>query len=48
MNEREFKQHLKDLVQGRHRVEEHDWAEPGKTAKARAAAPSKKRARKKR
>ena len=48
MNEREFKQHLKDLVHGRHRVEEHDWTEPGKTAKARTAAPSKKRAKKKR
>jgi hypothetical protein len=25
MNEREFKQHLKDLVHGHHHPEEHHW-----------------------
>jgi hypothetical protein len=25
MNEREFKQHLKDLAHGHHHPEEHDW-----------------------
>ncbi len=48
MNEQEFKQHLKSLVHGRHRLEEHDWAEPAKTAKARSPAAPKKRAKKKR
>jgi hypothetical protein len=28
MDEKDFKKHLKDLVHGRHRPEEHDW-EPG-------------------
>jgi hypothetical protein len=27
MNEDEFKKHLKDLVQGHHHPEEHDWTE---------------------
>ena len=31
MNEDEFKKHLKDLVQGHHHPEEHDWAEPKST-----------------
>lgn len=50
MNELEFKRHLKDLVHGHHRPEEHDWdARPvgrRKPATAKAAS-AKKRAPKK-
>jgi hypothetical protein len=40
MDERDFKQHLKDLAHGHHHPEEHDWAEP----QGAAAKPAKKRA----
>jgi hypothetical protein len=37
MNELEFKKHLKDLVQGHHHPEEHDWNQQiVRSAKTRA------------
>lgn len=42
MNELEFKRHLKELVHGHHRPEEHDWhGQPGASGKP---APAKKSA----
>jgi len=35
MNEKEFKEHIKDLVHGHHRPEEHDWENSEKEVCAR-------------
>jgi hypothetical protein len=47
MNDEEFKKHLKDLAQGHHHPEEHEWTEPSPTGaeKATAKAPVKKAAK---
>ncbi len=43
MDDKDFKKHLKDLVEGHHHPEEHDWASPqagggaAKPAKAKTA-----------
>lgn len=39
MDDKDFKKHLKDLVEGHHHPEEHDWASP--EARAGAAKPAK-------
>ena len=49
MNDLEFKHHLKDLAQGHHHPEEHDWESSGGAKPARAtkaARPKKAAARK--
>jgi hypothetical protein len=54
MDEKDFKKHLKELAQGHHHPEEHDWpeggavrtVEPAKKAKAKTGA-RKRTARKK-
>ena len=51
MDEKTFKKHLKDLAEGHHHPEEHDWdaAAPAKKAPAKKAstkAPSPKRSAK--
>ncbi len=40
MNEKEFKQHLKQLAHGKHNLAEHDWSDenPGKKEAARKPA----------
>ncbi|HTP32805.1 MAG TPA: hypothetical protein VMJ75_11565 [Candidatus Acidoferrales bacterium] len=48
MNELEFKRHLKDLVQGRHHPEEHDWgARPEGPRKSGAKSVAKRQPRRK-
>jgi hypothetical protein len=37
VNEREFKQHLKDLAHGHHHPEEHDWQNAGAAKKKPAS-----------
>jgi hypothetical protein len=34
MNDADFKRHLKDLVHGHHRPEEHDWGQGTRSTKA--------------
>jgi hypothetical protein len=47
MDEKSFKKHLQDLVDGRHHPEEHDWSDAsGRTAPKRK--PARKRAAAKR
>ena len=45
MNDKEFKQHLRDLAHGHHHPEEHDWGggrpSPAKHARSGHAAPAK-------
>lgn len=57
MDEKDFKKHLKDLAQGHHHPEEHDWpetgavgtvAKPAKTAKTKTKTGSRKPASRKR
>ena len=56
MDEKDFKKHLKELAQGHHHPEEHDWPEtgavrtvaaPGKTGKSKAKTGARKVRRKK-
>jgi hypothetical protein len=53
MDEKDFKKHLKDLAEGHHHPEEHDWAGDAgasamkKRSPAKKAAPAKKTAVKK-
>jgi len=49
MDEKAFKKHLKDLAQGHHHPEEHDWgAERGPARRAAGSKAPKKTARKRR
>src|SRR5438045_272787 len=47
MNELEFKHHLKDLAEGHHHPEEHDWSQPAGQASKKVAAGSSPRAKRK-
>jgi len=38
MDEKDFKEHLKDLAHGHHHPEEHDWAPDGKAQAAKEPA----------
>lgn len=39
MDDKDFKKHLKDLTEGHHHPEEHDWAASGQAAAAKPAQP---------
>jgi hypothetical protein len=43
MNDKEFKEHIKELAHGKHNVAEHDWETRTPTKKARATKPAKSR-----
>ncbi len=43
MNEKEFKEHIKELAHGKHNVAEHDWEGRTPSKKARTAKPAKPR-----
>ena len=48
MNEKEFKEHLKELAHGKHNLAEHDWNTREPAKKARTAKPHSKTRRKSR
>jgi hypothetical protein len=46
MDEKDFKKHLKDLAQGHHHPEEHDWeAAPGSAKPTAKRTPAKRSAK---
>jgi hypothetical protein len=44
MDEKDFKKHLKDLANGHHHPEEHDWATDAGSSNTAGTAPAKKHA----
>ena len=46
MNEKEFKEHLKELAHGKHNLAEHDWNQPQPGKKTATPKPRSKSRRK--